>query len=135
MKRGRSRGSQEAVAHGRHERSSARRSFVPAPRLRWALGAGLSWALRRWTRGVVANFGQNFARFRLYRRRSFQVNTRFAAFFKTYQITKLKFLKLFGKFCNVCKMFAEFSQKLLTFSNRCFANILRLQRCKNMQIL
>ena len=32
------------------------------------------------------NFGQNFARFRLHRRRSLQANTRFAAFFKIYQI-------------------------------------------------
>ena len=41
-------------------------------------------------RRVVANLWQNFskisARFRLYRRRSLQVNTRFAAFFKIYQI-------------------------------------------------
>ena len=41
---------------------------------------------RRWARRVVANFWQNFARFRLYRHRSLQENTRFAAFFKIYQI-------------------------------------------------
>ena len=43
----------------------------------------------RWSRRVVANFWQirqNLARFRLYRRRSLQVNTRCAAFFKIYQI-------------------------------------------------
>ena len=34
----------------------------------------------------LANFRQNFARFRLYRRRSLQENTRFAAFFKIYKI-------------------------------------------------
>ena len=34
----------------------------------------------------LANFRQNFARFRLCRRRSLQLNTRFAAFFKIYQI-------------------------------------------------
>ena len=33
-----------------------------------------------------ANLGKNVARFRLYRHRSLQVNTRFAAFFKIYQI-------------------------------------------------
>ena len=37
-------------------------------------------------RRVVANFWQNFARFRLYRRRSLQANMRFAAFFKINQI-------------------------------------------------
>ena len=34
----------------------------------------------------LANVRQIFPRFRLYRRRSLQANTRFAAFFKTYQI-------------------------------------------------
>ena len=41
----------------------------------------------------LAKFRQNVARFRLYRLRFFQVNMRFAAFFKIYQILKLKFLK------------------------------------------
>ena len=41
----------------------------------------------------VAKFRQNVARFRLYRHRFLQENTRFAAFFKIYQILKLKFLK------------------------------------------
>ena len=40
-----------------------------------------------------AKFRQNVARFRLYRLRFLQVNMRFAAFFKIYQILKLKFLK------------------------------------------
>ena len=35
---------------------------------------------------AVANFWQIFARFRLYRRRSLQINTRFPAFFKIYKI-------------------------------------------------
>ena len=48
-------------------------------------GGGMSVALE-WTRRVVANFWQNFARFRLYRHRSLQVNTRFSGFFKIYQI-------------------------------------------------
>ena len=35
---------------------------------------------------ILEKFRQNFARFRLYRRRSLQENMRFAAFFKIYQI-------------------------------------------------
>ena len=48
-----------------------------------------------WTRhdGRSAEFRQNVARFRLYRHRFLQENTRFAAFFKIYQIIKLKILK------------------------------------------
>ena len=42
---------------------------------------------------VFGKFRQNVARFRLYRHRFLQENTRFAAFFKIYQIFKLKFLK------------------------------------------
>ena len=41
----------------------------------------------------LAKIRQNVARFRLYRLRFLQENTRFAAFFKIYQIIKLKFLK------------------------------------------
>ena len=41
----------------------------------------------------LAKFRQNVARFRLYRLRFLQQNMRFAAFFKIYQILKLKFLK------------------------------------------
>ena len=56
-------------------------------------------------------FRQNVARFRLYRLRFLQenLNMRFAAFFKIYQILKLKFLKLIlTKFCNfydICNFF------------------------------
>ena len=46
--------------------------------------------------GFLAQFRQNVARFRLYRRRFLQENTRFASFFKIYQIIQLKILK-FGK--------------------------------------
>ena len=42
---------------------------------------------RRADSASSAKFRQNVARFRLYRRRSLQLNTRFAAFFKIYQIT------------------------------------------------
>ena len=41
----------------------------------------------------LAKFRQNVARFRLYRLRFLQENMRFAAFFKIYQILKLKILK------------------------------------------
>ena len=40
----------------------------------------------RWDRRVVANFWKIFARFRLYRHRPLQENTRFSAFFKIYHI-------------------------------------------------
>ena len=60
--------------------------------------AGARCGTRRSRRGRVrerrlAKFRQNVARFRLYRLRFLQENTRFAAFFKIYQILKLKFLK------------------------------------------
>ena len=69
--------------------------------------------------GRSAKFRQKFnvARFRLYRHRSLQLNTRFAAFFKIYQIIYLKMLK----FVNILQIlqhlqnFAEFLRKLLIF--------------------
>ena len=86
-----------------------------------------------------ANFWQIFARFRLYRHRSLQVNTRFEAFFKIYQILKLKFLKVqswqnFANFATFAKFCLIFTKIIAEFSNRFFAKILRLQRCKSMQI-
>ena len=103
--------------------------------------AARSWGLllghRRRHDGRSANFRQNVARFRLYRLRFLQENMRVAAFFKIYQISKLKFLK-FDKILQILRrlqFFAEISRKLLFFSNRFFAKILRLQRCKRMQIL
>jgi len=65
----------------------------------------------------LAKFRQNVARFRLYRLRFLQENMRFAAFFKIYQILKLKFLK-FGKILQILRhlqFFAEISRKLLFF--------------------
>ena len=59
-------------------------------------GAGLEAGRPVGSCQFLAQFRQNFARFRLYRRRSLQVNTRFAASFKIYQIIYLKILK-FGK--------------------------------------
>ena len=80
---------------------------------------------------------QNVARFRLYRHRFLQVNMRFTAFFKIYQIIKLNFFK-FGKFLQISRhlqIFCCIFTKIADFSNRFFAIILRLQRCKRMQIL
>ena len=115
---------------------------------RWASGRPGSssspcWSCATGSCQFFANFWQNVARFRLYRHQFLQENTRFAAFFKIYQIIKLKFLK-FGKILQISRHlqnFAEFSRKLLIFQSdflrakRFFAKILRLQRCKNMQIL
>ena len=79
----------------------------------------------------------NVARFRLYRHRFLQENMRFAAFFKIYQILKLKFLK-FDKILQILRHLQFFCwnfTKIADFSNRFFAKILRSQRCKRMQIL
>ena len=71
--------------------------------------------------GRSAKFQQNLARFRLCRRRSLQLNTRFAAFFKIYQIILLIFL-MCGKILQIlqhvqifAEFKAEFSRKLLIF--------------------
>ena len=58
----------------------------------------------------LAKFRQNVARFRLYRLRFLQENMRSTAFFKIYQILKLKFLK-FDKILQILRhlhFFAEF---------------------------
>jgi len=63
------------------------------------------------------NFRQNVACFRLYRLRFLQENMRFAAFFKIYQILKLKFLT-FDKILQILRLanfVAEISRKLLFF--------------------
>ena len=65
----------------------------------------------------LAKFQQNVARIRLYRHRFLQENMRFAAFFKIYQIFKLKFLK-FDKILHISRhlqFFAAFSRKSLIF--------------------
>ena len=121
---------------------------------RWTLSAGCRW--RRFSgarRSVVtirlaffvdavrerrlAKFRQSVARFRLYRLRFLQENMRFAAFFKIYQVLKLKFLK-FDKNLQILRYLQFFNwnfTKIAVFSNRFFAKFLRLQRCKRMQIL
>ena len=55
----------------------------------------------------LAKFRQNVARFRLYRLRFLQQNMRFAAFFKIYQIFKLKFLK-FGNILQILRHLRNF---------------------------
>ena len=55
----------------------------------------------------LAKFRQNVARFRLYRLRFLQENMRFAAFFKIYQIFKLKFLK-FGNILQILRHLRNF---------------------------
>ena len=69
-----------------------------------------------------ANFRQNFACSRLYRHRSLQVNTRFAAFLKIYQIIKLTFFEILQNFATFakCCLIIIFT-KIADFSNRCFA--------------
>ena len=88
------------------------------PGLCWLPGAHSSTPAR--LAAVVTNFGkfrQNFVRFRLYRHRSLQGNTRSAAFFKIYQIFWLKILK-FGKILQFLRHLQNFCwifQKLLIF--------------------
>ena len=86
---------------------------------------------------LLANFRQHVARFRQYRHRFLQVNMRSAAFFKIYQIINLNFFK-FDKILQILRPLQFFGwnfTKITAFSNRVFAKILRLQRCKRMQIL
>ena len=74
---------------------------VPDRRWPWEGAAGLVRERR------LAKFRQNVARFRLYRLRFLQVNMRFAAFFKIYQIFKLKFLK-FGNILQILRHLRNF---------------------------
>ena len=68
-----------------------------------ALGAvGLSGSCQ-----FLAKIRQDVARFRLYRHRFLQLNMRFAAFFKVYQILKLKFLK-FGNILQILRHLQNF---------------------------
>ena len=64
----------------------------------------------------LAKFRQNVARFRLYRLRFLQENMRFAAFFKIYQILKLKFLK-FDKILQI--LIFDICNFLLKFHENC----------------
>ena len=92
----------------------------------------------------LAKIRQNVARFRLYRLRFLQENMRFAAFFKIYQILsdsqaeifEIKFDKNFAIFATFAIFLLKFHEKLIAvFQTDFFAKILRLQRCKRMQIL
>ena len=55
----------------------------------------------------LGKFRQNVARFRLYRHRSLQLNTRFSAFFEIYKIIQLKFLN-FGKILQILRHLQNF---------------------------
>ena len=78
-------------------RGSSAAGAVSSPGL--SSGAGGDVRERR-----LAKFRQNVARFRLYRLRFLQENMRFAAFFKIYQIFKLKFLTLnFGNILQILR--------------------------------
>ena len=66
----------------------------------------------------LANFRQNFARSRLYRRRSLQANTRFAAFFKIYQIISDYLTENF-EIWQIFADFATFANFLLNFHRNC----------------
>ena len=125
------------VAGARRVAAAADRPRAPRPGAallrRPRLGAGGGEVRER----RLAKFQQNVARFRLYPLRFLQENMRFAAFFKIYQILKLKFLK-FDKILQILRNVQFFCcnfTKIAVFSNRFFAKILRLQRCKRMQIL
>ena len=54
----------------------------------------------------LAKFRKNVARFRLYRHRFLQVNTRFSAFFEIYKSITLILLNVatFGRSCQLCKL-------------------------------
>ena len=98
--------------------------------------------LRRSVRGLFAHdgrsakFRQIAARFRLYRHRSLQEKRVLQHFSKSTRLSSWKFwnLAIFCKFCNICKILLNFHENYW-FSNWFFAKILRLQRCKSMQIL
>jgi len=65
--------------------------------------------------GRSAKFRQNVARFRLYRLRFLQENMRSTAFFKIYQILKLRFLK----FDKILQILRHLQFLLLKFHENC----------------
>ena len=68
------------------------------------------------------------ARSRLYRSQILQVNMRLKALAEIYTMPSFAHLATFAKFCWIFTKFAD-------FSNRFFAEIWRLQRCRSVQIL
>ena len=71
----------------------------------------------RRTRRVVANFWKNFARFRLYRRRSLQVSTRFFSIFQNLPDYLAEIFEIWQNlnFAN----FETFAKLLLNFHENC----------------
>ena len=82
-------------------------SDVSAGRRSEAANQDLAKAKGRRHDGRSAKFRQNVARFRLYRHRFLQVNTRFSGFFKIYQIIQLKILK-FGNILQILQHLQNF---------------------------
>ena len=82
------------VPHFRPQGAATQHGFLPP------IITDLPGRASKWRRhdGRSAKVRQNVARFRLYRHRSLQVNTRFAAFFKIYQTIYLKFCNLVNVF-------------------------------------
>ena len=74
-----------------------------------------TWHRRHARQRRLAKFRQYVARFRLYRLRFLQENMRFAAFFKIYQILKLKFLK----FDKILQILRHLQFVLLKFHENC----------------
>ena len=114
--------------------SHARPSADPPPPSRWRSRQSYAcgrrrpppMTLQRWTRRVVANFWQNFARFRLYRRRSLQVNTRLNIFsiFQNLLDYLAEFFEIWQNFANVAK-----SAKFAKFQNVQLDNLVDFEKC------
>ena len=85
-----------------------RRGARPGPRPARATASAPA-ASRRARERRLAKFRQNVARFRLYRQRSLQANTRFSAFFKIYQTILLNFLQ-FCKILQILRYLQKFSE-------------------------
>ena len=95
---------------------------------RTTLSPARSSVTSRHVRNFVKISAKKVARFRLYRHRFLQEHTRFAAFFKIYQIIKLKFLK-FGEILQILRHLqnvAEFRRKYCWFFKPIF--------CENFEI-
>ena len=95
---------------------------------------------RRGGRYGGIRYGFRRARSRLYRSQILQVNMRLKALVEIYtmhsfaQLQNHIFFKKLVEFAKICENFQKFCE-IRNFSNRFFAKILRLQRCKRMQIL
>ena len=115
-------------------------------------GTGRRETSRRFTAGNCSKFRQNVARFRLYRHRSLQLNTRFSAFFQIYKICILLhrcnlkilvknrfeksaiFVKIQQHFCKcgkICQNLPEFTK----FQKFQLDNLVAFEKCCKTRIL